>query len=144
MLVSAITSAWHMVGIQAVLVESESLQAMVITELRLKRERRCRVVYIYWAFSIAPALCLVIYMHIVWYSGICCSVTQSCLTLCNPMDCSTPVFSVLHHLPELAQAHVHWVSDAIQPSCSLLSLDFLPSIFPSIRVFSNESTLHIR
>ena len=51
----------------------------------------------------------------------CCSVTQSCLTLCNPMDCGTTGFPVLHHLPELAQTHVHWVSDAIQPPYPLLS-----------------------
>ena len=43
------------------------------------------------------------------------SVTQSCPTLCNPMDCSTPGFPV-HQFPELAQTHIHWVSDAIQPS----------------------------
>ena len=51
----------------------------------------------------------------------CCSVAQSCLTLCNPMDCSTPGFPVPHHLPEFAQTHVHWVSDATQPSHPLLS-----------------------
>ena len=51
---------------------------------------------------------------------------------------------VLHHLPELAQTHVHWVNDAIQLSRPLLPLLFLPSIFPSIRVFYNESTLHIK
>ena len=45
----------------------------------------------------------------------CCSFTQSGLTLCNPMDCSMPSFPVLHHLPEFAHTHVHWVSDAIQP-----------------------------
>ena len=45
----------------------------------------------------------------------CCSVAQLCLTLYNPMDCSTPGFPVLHHLLELAQTHVHWVGDAIQP-----------------------------
>ena len=50
----------------------------------------------------------------------CCSVAQSCLTLCQPMDCSTPGFPVLH-LPEFVQTHVHWVSDAIQPSHPLLS-----------------------
>ena len=49
------------------------------------------------------------------------SVTQSCLTLCNPMDFSTLGFPVLHKLPELAQTHVPWVSDAIQPSHSLSS-----------------------
>ena len=65
----------------------------------------------------------------------CCSVAQSCPTLCDPMDCSTPGFPVLHHLPELAQTHVHGVGDAI---CLILChpLLFLPSIFPSIRVFS--------
>ena len=46
----------------------------------------------------------------------CCSVTKSCPTLCDPMNGSTPGFPVHHHLPELAQTHVHWVSDVIQPS----------------------------
>ena len=45
-----------------------------------------------------------------------CSVVQSCLTLGNPMDCSTPGFPVLHHLPEFVETQVHWVGDAIQPS----------------------------
>ena len=48
------------------------------------------------------------------------SVTQSCPTLCDPMDCSTPGFPVHHKLLELTQTHVHWVSDAIQPSHPLL------------------------
>ena len=51
----------------------------------------------------------------------CCSVTQVCLTLCNPVDCSTSGFPVLHHLLELAQTHVHRVEDAIQPSHPLSS-----------------------
>ena len=42
-------------------------------------------------------------------------VVQSCLTLCDPMDCSTPGLPVHHKLPELVQVHVHWVGDAIQP-----------------------------
>ena len=50
------------------------------------------------------------------------SVTQSCLALYNPMDCSMPGLPVHHHLPEFTQTHVHWVSDAIQPSHPLLSL----------------------
>ena len=74
----------------------------------------------------------------------CCSVALSCLTLCDPIDCSTPGFPVLHYLPEVAQTHVHWVSDAIQPSRPLLHLLLLPLIFPSIRVFSCVSVLHIR
>ena len=49
------------------------------------------------------------------------SVTQLYLTLCNPMDCSTPGLPVHHQLPELAQTHVHRVGDAIQPSHLLLS-----------------------
>ena len=49
------------------------------------------------------------------------SFTQSCPTLCDPMDCSTPGFPVHHQLPELAQTHVHWVSDATQPSRPLSS-----------------------
>ena len=74
----------------------------------------------------------------------CCSVAKSCLTLYNPMDCSMPGFPVLHYLLEFAQTHVHWVSDAMQPSDPLLSPLLPPSIFHSIRVFSNESALHIR
>ena len=59
------------------------------------------------------------------------------------MDCSTPGFPVHHQLPEFTQTHVHWVGDAIQPSHPLLSA-FLPSIFSSMRVFSNVSVLHTR
>ena len=74
-----------------------------------------------------------------------CSVTQWCLTLCDPMNCSTPGFPALHYLPELAQTHVHWVSDTIQPSHPLSPhLLLLPSVFPSIRVISNELALPIR
>ena len=50
------------------------------------------------------------------------SITQSCLTLCHPIDCSTPGLTVHHPLAELTQTHVHWVGDAIQPSHPLLSL----------------------
>ena len=50
-----------------------------------------------------------------------CSVSWLCPTLCHPMDCNTPGFSVLHYLPEFAQIYVHWVSDAIQPSHPLSS-----------------------
>ena len=51
-----------------------------------------------------------------------CLVAQSCQTLCDPINCSMLGFPVLHHLPEFTQTHVHWVSDAIQPSHSLLFL----------------------
>ena len=72
------------------------------------------------------------------------SVAQLCLTLCDPMDCSMSGFSVHHQLLELAQSHVHRVGDTIQSSHLLLSLYLLPSIFPSIRVFSSEAVLCIR
>ena len=52
----------------------------------------------------------------------CCSVTMSCPTLCDPMDCSTPGSSVLHYLPMVPQTHVHQVDDAIQTSHPLSSL----------------------
>ena len=71
------------------------------------------------------------------------SVTQSCLTLCNSMNRSTPGLPVHHQLPEFTQTHVHWVGDAIQPPHPLSSL-LSRSIFPSIKVFSNVSALHIR
>ena len=71
------------------------------------------------------------------------SAAQSCPTHCNPMRCSTPGLPVHYQLLELAQAHVHWVGDAIQPLHPQSPL-LLPSILPSIRVFSNEWVLHIR
>ena len=67
------------------------------------------------------------------------SVAQLC-----PMYCTMPGFPVHHHLPELAQTHVHRLGDAIQPSHPLLYPLLLPSIFPSIRIFLNESFLCIR
>ena len=76
--------------------------------------------------------------------NICCSVAQSCLTLCDPMDCIIPGFPVLHYLLEFAQTHVRWVDDTIQPSHSLSSPLLLPSILPNIRVFSIELALDIR
>ena len=71
------------------------------------------------------------------------SVAQSCLTLWDPMNCSTPGLPVHHQLPEFPQTPVHRVGDAIQPSHPLSTL-LLPPIPPSIKVFSNESTLHRR
>ena len=72
------------------------------------------------------------------------SVTLSCPTLCDPMDCSTPGLLVHHQLPGLTQNHFHWV---LMPSNYLILCSpilHLTSIFLSIRVFSNESVLHIR
>jgi len=72
------------------------------------------------------------------------SVAQSCLTLCDPMDCRTPGFPVHHQLLELAQTHVHWVGDAIQPFHPLSSPSPPAFNLSSIRVFSIESVLRIR
>ena len=75
----------------------------------------------------------------------CCSVTKSCLTLCDSMNCSIAGFPVLHYLPEFAQTPVHWVSDAIQLSHPLSPpSSFALSLSPSIRVFSSTLALHIR
>ena len=63
---------------------------------------------------------------------------QSCPTFCDTTDCSMPGFPVHHQLLELAQTHVHWLKDWCCP------LFLPPSILPSIRVFSNESTLRMR
>ena len=60
------------------------------------------------------------------------------------MDCSTPGFPVHHQLLEFTQIHVHWVGDAVQSSYPLSTPFLLPSTFPSIRVFTNESVLQIR
>ena len=70
-------------------------------------------------FLIFPELCFVCY----------CSVTKSCPTLCNPMDCSMSGF--LSYLLEFAQTHVHWVGDAIQPSHPVTSFSACPQSFPA-------------
>ena len=72
------------------------------------------------------------------------SVAQSCLTLCDPMNRSTPGLPVQHQLPEFTQTHVHRGSDAIQPSHPRSSPSPPGPNPPRIRVFSNESTLRIR
>ena len=93
------------------------------------------------ASSVSPALTGGFFTTVPWeacgpYYPSVNSVTQLCPTLCNPMDCSTPGFPVHHQLPELAQTPVHLIL-----CCPIL---LLPSIVPSIRVFSSESVLRIR
>ena len=72
------------------------------------------------------------------------SVTQLCPTLCDTKDCSTPGFLVHQRLQDLAQTHVHRVSDAIQPSYPLSSPSLPAFNLSSIRVFFNQSVLPIR
>ena len=76
----------------------------------------------------------------------CCAVQslRLCLTLCDPMDCNMPGFSVLHYLPEFTQTHVHWVSDAIWPSHALLppspfafNLSQHQNLFPMRQLFTS-------
>ena len=73
----------------------------------------------------------------------CCSVAKSCPALCDPVDCSTQGFPVLHYYSSLLKL---MSIDSVMPSIHLIfcrPLLLLPSIFPSIRIFSNESVLHI-
>ena len=69
--------------------------------------------------------------NFILYSDQFSSVVQSCLTLCDPMDCSMPGLSVHHQLPELAQIHVHRESDAIQPSSSVVRFSSRLQSFPA-------------
>ena len=93
------------------------------------------------------AIGIIVLFTILWWLSLLfqfSSVSQSCPTLCDPMNHSTPGLPVHHHLPEFTQTRVHRVRDAIQPSHPLLSLLLLPPIPPSIRVFSSESILLMR
>ena len=73
----------------------------------------------------------------------CYLVAKSSLTFCDPMDCSTLGFLVLHYLPKVAQTHVLWVDDVINISSSVTPSP-PPSVFPSIRIFSGDSAHCIR
>ena len=95
----------------------------------------------YWVGMMLAPLC--VYLQKVWGASCCCSVTKLYRTLCDPMDCSMPGFSVFHYLPEFAQIPVRQVGDAIKTS-HLLPRPSFASTFPSIRVFFSESALHIR
>ena len=72
------------------------------------------------------------------------SVNQSCLTLCDPMYCSTPGLPVHHQLPEFTQAHVHWVGDAIQPSHPLSSPKIIQNnLFISVQIPFSQVRWHV-
>ena len=72
------------------------------------------------------------------------SVAQSCMTLYDPMDCSTSGFPVHHEFPEFAQTYVNWIGDAIEPPHPLSSPSPPTFSLSRIRVFSKESVLCIR
>ena len=72
------------------------------------------------------------------------SQSLRCVLLCDPMDCSTPGFPVLHYLPEFAQTNIYWVSDVIKPSHPLTPPSLLALNLSNIRVFSKWSILCIR
>ena len=72
------------------------------------------------------------------------SLSHWVMPLCDPMDSSMPGFPVLHRLQEAAQIHVHWVRDAINHLILCCPLLLLPSVFHSIRFFSNQSILQIK
>ena len=74
-----------------------------------------------WTHDSFQHLCLFAWSSIILVPICCCSVAQSCLTLCNTKECSTPGFPVHHQFSEPAQTHLHWVGDAIQLSHSLSS-----------------------
>ena len=67
----------------------------------------------------------------IFVSCCCCSAPKQCQTLCNPMDCTTSGFPIFNYLPELAQTHVHWVSDAIQPFHPVTSFSSCLQSFPA-------------
>ena len=103
--------------------------------------------------SLSPFYCFPLFLCIVHWGRLSypsllffqfSSVTQSCPTLCDPMECSMPGFPVHHQLLELTQTHVHCVSDAIQPSHPLSSPSFPAFNFSQHQGLSKESVLCIR
>ena len=104
-------------------------------------EREWVHVYV-WLGPFAVHLKLSQYCLLVGYQF--SSVARSCPTLCDPMNRSMPGLPVHHQLPEFTQIHIHRVSDAIQPSHPLSSPSPPAPNPPSIKVFSNESTLRMR
>ena len=101
--------------------------------------------HILWQSSIPLCVGICIYIYIYTHMYICCWSIMKCPTFCDLADCSIPGSSILHYHSDLAEIHVHWVSDAISNYLTLCyHLLLLPSIFLSIGVFSNDSALCIK
>ena len=94
---------------------------------------------IWWDFHWCVFLYLHVYLHIC-----CCSVSQACLTLCNPIDCSMPGLSVPYHSPKFAQVHFHCISDVIQLSHSLMPSSPSALDLSQHEGLFSESSVHIR
>ena len=87
-------------------------------------------------------ICMDEYIHVQIISVEFSSVTQQCLTLCNPMNCSSPGLPVHHQSPEFTQIHIHQVSDAIQPSHPLSSSSPAPSPSQHQIIFQRFNSSH--
>ena len=113
---------------------------IIIIIIQIRRIRRIlQSIFIQLAFQLQKTNTL----YVLQVEFDCCrSVTQSCPTLCSAMDCSGQA-SLSLTIPEFAQVHVHCIGDTVQPSHPLIPSSPLPSIFPSISDFSNESSVHI-
>ena len=105
-------------------------------------EHACMCKYMHMFAYVWGCVCVIWFCHSVWEAvsfllkitshRFCCSVSQSCLILYDPMDCSKPGFPVLHHLLEFAHTHAHWVDDTIQPiSPSVTPFSSCPQSFPA-------------
>ena len=134
--------SWFKVYVQATQNGVECQRREMLPHNSTKKRRNTKKAEIlghfYWTFTNC-------FIHLsLLFSDQFSSVTQLCQTLCDPMNCSTPGFPVHHHLLEFTQTHMHRVS---MPSSHLIlcrPILLLPPIPPSIRVFSNESTLPMR
>ena len=118
------------------------IQLMLLWWLNRHRVSVCHSAqeYFVWTFDIQCHLRYKITAGLL-LSRLFSSVAQSCLTLCNLMNCSTSSLPVHQQLPEFTQIHGHWIGDGIQPSHPLHPLLLLPPIPPSIRVFSVSQLL---
>ena len=99
----------------------------------------CSILSKAYPASIEIIIWILFFSLLIWFIS---SVAQSCLTLCDPMGCSTPGFPVHHQTLELAQTHVHWVSDAIQQSHPLLSRSPAFSLSQHQHLFQWVSSLY--